>query len=190
MRNAHANDSSGHRAWSWSAFAWGLAEATVFFIVPDVLTTRYALQDFRRAITACFSALAGALIGGTIIWTMARQGAAAWLLDAFTLLPGISIRLIAQVGTELHEHGIIALFTGGVTGQPYKLFAAQAGLQNIPFLVFIGASIVARLVRFLLTTTLVWLAGTMARGWDLPRKLRLHFFGWALFYIIYFSTIR
>lgn len=53
--------------WAWWAFAWGLAEATFFFIVPDVFTTRLALQDFKRALISCIFTLAGALLGGVTL---------------------------------------------------------------------------------------------------------------------------
>ena len=50
------------------ATAWGLAEATIFFIVPDILLTYLALKDPRRATKACIWALAGALVGGTAMF--------------------------------------------------------------------------------------------------------------------------
>ena len=44
------------------AFAWGLAEATFFFIVPDVLLTRVALRDFHASVIASLWSVAGALV--------------------------------------------------------------------------------------------------------------------------------
>ena len=45
------------------ALAWGLAEATFFFIVPDVLLSRLVLSDWRLCARACLWAVAGALVG-------------------------------------------------------------------------------------------------------------------------------
>ena len=47
------------------AAIWGAAEATLFFIVPDVFLSWLALSDRRQALIACLYALLGALVGGT-----------------------------------------------------------------------------------------------------------------------------
>ena len=126
------------------AFAWGLAEATVFFIVPDVLLTRFALLDFRRSFVAALWAVAGALIGGVLLWFAARHGAADAWLAFFDHLPGISPEMIFTTGEALRERGLPALATGALAGQPYKLYAIHAGTQGIPLLPFIVASAAAR----------------------------------------------
>ena len=59
--------------WFAIAAAWGLAEATLFFIVPDVLLTW--LAGFRprlvwRAVAAC---LGGALLGGLLMYLAAAD---------------------------------------------------------------------------------------------------------------------
>ena len=40
---------------------WGFAEATLFFIVPDVLLSYVALKNLRAALLTCFIATGGAL---------------------------------------------------------------------------------------------------------------------------------
>jgi len=172
------------------AFAWGLAESTVFFIVPDVFITRLALRDYRRALAACVAATAGALLGGTILWIAARNGAARHLLDFFTLLPGINSRLIAQTGQALYEHGLPAFFTGAVSGRPYKLYAVHAGTQGIPLAMFLLVSLAARLARFAATATGAWLAGRALRARTETFRLRLHLAAWTVFYLIYFAIMR
>src|SRR5215471_4108707 len=52
----------------WAGFFWGLAEATLFFIVPDVLLTLEALFSFRRSARVLACILLGALCGGTIMF--------------------------------------------------------------------------------------------------------------------------
>ncbi len=47
-----------------TSLIWGFAEATFFFIVPDVLLTLIALKNWRLATRACLWSLGGALIGG------------------------------------------------------------------------------------------------------------------------------
>lgn len=47
-----------------AAFCWGLAEATFFFIVPDVLLTAITIVSVPRALRALVFSLLGATIGG------------------------------------------------------------------------------------------------------------------------------
>jgi hypothetical protein len=49
------------------AAAWGLAEATLFFLVPDILITWVALTSLRRALLSSLWVLAGALAGGCLM---------------------------------------------------------------------------------------------------------------------------
>lgn len=128
---------------------WGMAEATVFFIVPDVWLTRLAVRNFRRAFVASLWALAGAILGGIVLWAAARHGAAERLLAAFDLLPGISPALIDKSGRAMEERGLFSLATGALAGQPYKLYAVHAGASGVPFVPFLLASLATRLFRFL-----------------------------------------
>lgn len=171
------------------AFIWGLAEATVFFIVPDVLLTRLALSDFRRALVACLWAVAGALVGGTALWFAARHDAAQFFLNAFDWLPGISRGLIVRTAQTLNTDGLTALATGALSGQPYKLYAVHAGAQDIPLTGFLIVSAVARFVRFTLTATVAWLAGRVLRHLPEASHLRLHLYCWLIFYSCYFVVM-
>lgn len=173
----------------WLAFAWGLAEATVFFIVPDVLLTRLALKDFRSAWVASLWAVGGALLGGTALYLAASHGVAPFLPDAVDRIPGISPGLIDRTGIALQHQGLAALASGALAGQPYKLYAVHAGLQNVPFLPFIAASAAARLARFLLTAAIVWTIGRGLRRQSETFRLRLHLGGWVAFYVLYFTLM-
>lgn len=172
------------------AFAWGLAEATVFFIVPDVLLTRVALSDFRRALLASLWAVAGALIGGTILWFAAHHGATQFLLNAFDWIPGISRDLIIRAAQSLDTHGLTALVTGALSGQPYKLYAVHAGAQNIPLGTFLALSALARFARFLLSATVVALFSRALSQFTAESRQRLHAYGWFTFYTAYFLLMR
>jgi len=54
------------------AFAWGLAEALAFFIVPDVFVGAAALGRLRRGLVAVAAATAGALAGGVVLGSCRR----------------------------------------------------------------------------------------------------------------------
>lgn len=175
----------------WLAMGWGFAEATFFFIVPDVLTSRFVLQNPGRGVLACLWALAGALIGGSILFLAAlNPQSATWLIQAFDWIPGISPALIEKARLGLHESGLPALFKGALAGVPYKLYAVQAAAAGLRFWPFLLASAAARLARFALVTTLVWALGMgPLRKLSLEARLRLHLVAWFLFYAFYFSVM-
>ena len=86
------------------AFAWGMCEATVFFVVPDVLITRAALGSLRSGLISAAFALAGALVGGTIsyVWGATDLGGARHVLDA---LPAISIGMLDHAKAPISYQG-------------------------------------------------------------------------------------
>jgi membrane protein YqaA with SNARE-associated domain len=178
--------------WAWISFGWGLAEATFFFIVPDVLLTRLALRDsLKRAMLAALCALAGALIGGALLWSAAAQyDAAPALLRSFAHLPGINGALIRETGTALYRNGVETILAGGLLGQPFKLFAVHAGAQQVPLAEFLLFSVAARAGRFALSVGVARLAKLALGNWPLPKLLRLHAVLWLCFYAAYFIIMR
>src|SRR5262245_5195363 len=131
---AHAQPSSlddfaSSRAALVLAFAWGLAEATFFFIVPDVVLTLIACRALKAAVKATVAALAGALIGGALMYALgssepqfARAG-----LDR---IPAISPELIARVGDQIDQSGLLAVMLGPIKGIPYKIYAVEWGARQ------------------------------------------------------------
>jgi membrane protein YqaA with SNARE-associated domain len=180
----------GQRAAKAGAAAWGFAEATVFFIVPDVLLTRLALRDLRLALLAAAYAVGGALAGGALLWWAAGHGYAPQLLTAFAYLPGISPRLVHETGAAIGADGLKALFVGGFVGEPYKLLATHAGAQRIALAPFLAVSLAARLSRFVVTILVAWAAGRALTALSLRAKQWLHAMAWLAFYAWYFTIMR
>jgi len=171
------------------AFLWGLAEATFFFIVPDVFLTALALRNLRGALVACFSTLLGALLGGTLmyIWGVFDLSTALRVLDA---IPAISQGMLNHVRNDLHDMGLVAILRGPLWGTPYKIFAVQAHPAGISLLPFLLVSIPARLARFVLVTLLAWfLSFHVFSSWSLPTRDLLLVICWIAFYAFYFSTM-
>ncbi|HEY9541633.1 MAG TPA: hypothetical protein VIR05_08360, partial [Luteimonas sp.] len=91
----HPNESGqATRAAHAVSLLWGFAEATVFFVVPDVWISRRALSSWRAALRGCGFALAGALVGGVLLYFAGRHHEAA-LLALFERLPAIGPGLVA-----------------------------------------------------------------------------------------------
>lgn len=142
------------------AVLWGLAEATLFFVIPDVWIGRCALRSRRAALQAAGCALVGALLGGSLIYVLSLHGHAA-LLALFDRLPAISPAMIQGVGQQLTTRGVQGVVLGGFSGVPYKLYAAQAHAAGIGLPAFLLFTVVARGLRFLLAAVLV---GGLARA--------------------------
>lgn len=168
------------------AAAWGFAEACVFFIVPDVLLSWIALSDLRRALVACLYALAGALLGGALVWYVGASHPESFR-DFFAALPGIDANLLAAVRAQVQEEGLNAVLLGPLRGTPYKLYTLEASLQNLPFLLFLLISIPARLVRFVLVTLLVaGIRQSVGARLSLTGARWTHVICWSAFYAGYF----
>jgi membrane protein YqaA with SNARE-associated domain len=142
---------SRHVQSKWSiiiAFAWGFAEATAFFIVPDVYLGFVALFNWRRGLLAALMALAGAMLGGSIMY-MIGMNHPDGINRFLTYVPLIDSTLVNDVANQTRTSGLIAVLTGPFRGTPYKIYAAQAGEQSLPLLPFLLMTIPARLQRFL-----------------------------------------
>jgi len=164
------------------AAAWGFAEATLFFIVPDVLLSWIALSDYKRALKACLWALAGALLGGSLIW-LAGHSAPEAIRATYVLLPGIDAAMVAAVQDQLENQGLLGLFIGPATGTPYKIYALEAGHVGYGLAIFLLVSIPARLIRFVLVASLAAGVGRLLERFCTRRTmLMLHLAGWTVFY--------
>lgn len=168
---------------------WGFAEATVFFVVPDVWISRRALSSWPAALRSCGFALTGAVAGGVLLYFVGQQHEAA-LLGLFERLPAIGPGLVARVQAQLQDLGGPGLLVGGFSGAPYKLYAVQAASAGLGLPLFIACSIVARGARFLVVALL---AHGIAR-WATPRLgavvvRRIWWIAWVAFYALYWALM-
>lgn len=168
------------------AWLWGLAEATLFFIVPDVWLTRLALnRPLRYALLAALAAAGGALLGGVVMvaWSGVDAASVQTLLQA---LPAVSPQMAETVRRELADSGAMALLSGSFEGIPYKLYAAYVLQSGVPLWLFFLATIPVRLVRLVLVVLLAktlaeWLRPYLGQPWI----VRLWAGFWLVFYAIF-----
>jgi hypothetical protein len=171
------------------ASLWGFAEATVFFIVPDVQLSWLALRSPKRGLIACLFALLGALIGGSAMWMWGRFDPDA-ARAIFESLPAISGATIASVRQQFADSGIAGLILGPLRGTPYKIYAVEAADLGHGLAIFLAVSIPARLIRFVLVTIV---AGAVS--WTLRRRVSLrtvqsiHVLFWTVFYVWFFTVM-
>lgn len=168
------------------AVLWGMAEATFFFIVPDVLLSAVALRDRRQALLLCLWTLAGALAGGAFMYLWGSHAPdVVWAL--LVQVPAVNDAMVTGVAESLHETGVLSTFLGPLSGIPYKLYAALAPSADISLGLFLLISLPARMFRFVIISLLAaWVAQYFLSGWPLRLRLALHMSVWAIFYSGFF----
>jgi hypothetical protein len=166
------------------ALLWGLAEASLFFVVPDVLISYVAMTRGGKAgAWACLFAALGAALGGAAIWlwsAIAPVSAHA----AVAAVPAISERMIADAEVDMTREGwLMASLKGPLTSTPYKVYALLAPRHEVPLVAFAPAALPVRLPRFLLVAAAFALIGGVLRQ-RIPRLWLIGGFtvGWVLFY--------
>ena len=89
----------------WLAGLWGFAEATLFFIVPDVLLTWIAVRHgTAQAVKASFAAAVGAMLGGVAMYTWGAHDPAL-ARTVVSAVPAIPASMISGVGAEVQNGG-------------------------------------------------------------------------------------
>lgn len=167
-----------------AAFAWSFAEATVFFIVADVLLTFIAVaMGLRVALLASLAAAIGAACGGMLMWRygLSDPAAASRLLAA---VPFVSAGMIAKgMAGMASADWPLAMLRGSITGIPYKVYAVAAGKEGLTALLFFSVTIPVRLLRFAVASSLVAaIDAPLRRRFDLRRRWMLLATFWLLFY--------
>ena len=174
------------------ACLWGLAEATLFFIVPDVYLGFVVLFHWRRGLLATLAAVAGAMIGGAIMYTLAVANGAA-MNQLLVRIPLITPEMVRTVAEQTQGSGLVAMLSAPLRGIPYKIYAVQAGRQHLPFIPFLLVTIPARLVRFLAITLAGVAFGTAFKKLVQRRTaLVIGAYGllWVAAYVVYYLQMR
>ncbi|MBI3243963.1 MAG: hypothetical protein HYZ49_16900 [Chloroflexi bacterium] len=130
------------------AFLWGLAEATLFFLVPDIYLGLVALFNWRRGLWGTAATVAGAIVGGGVMYALAASNGPA-MLQLLDRVPLINAGMISNVGEQMRSNGLLAMISGPLQGIPYKVYAVQAGAGRLPLISFLLLTIPARLERIL-----------------------------------------
>lgn len=159
---------SDKRLWFAGAFLWGFAEATFFFIVPDVLLTAGVLIfGFAVALRFCVTAALGAVAGGMVMfWWGAMDPASA--RHFVSAVPLIGDDLMARVSAEIAGAWPVNLTMGAISGAPYKIYAVEAGAAGVEPTLFSMVSMVARGLRFFLAISITAGAFVIAQRMGLP----------------------
>jgi hypothetical protein len=173
-----------------AAFVWGVAEATLFFIIPDVLLSYIGLKRGPRAAAiGSLCAAIGAAFGGVImyLWSAHDPDAAR---NAVHDVPAISEALAANAADAMEQNWFVAILLGPLSTTPYKLYAILAPHAGASLPAFALASLAARLPRFLIVSIGTALIGRALSRWLSERQLTWVLIGaWLLFYAVFFALM-
>ena len=171
-------------------FAWGFAEATVFFIVADAAVGWIALRRGAKAgLRAAFVAAAGAVLGIALLygWAAHDPEAALSLVDA---VPFVTPELIEGMRAGLAADGAEAVLAAGATGVPIKIAAALAPASGIGIASFLSLGFAQRLARFSAVALLTaGIARLLPERWTAGMRLALWTGFWILFYAVYWTML-
>lgn len=160
--------------WIAASALWSFAEATAFFVVPDVILSAATVRcGFRVGLIAALVAAITAAAGGLLVYLATAHG----LVDPFALfdrLPAISAEMIAEVRAAFAgDDWRSAMLAGSFSGVPYKLYAASAAAAGTPLAAFLIWSVPIRLARFALIAGAAALLRPLLLKWVGPRWVLL-----------------
>lgn len=174
-----------------TALLWGVAEAMLFFIVPDVYLGFVAMFHGRKGLLGTFAAVVGVMIGGTIIYGLAIDNGAA-MARLLEFMPLISPEMVHSVTLQMQVKGLSAILDGPRQGIPYKVYAVEAGRHHLPFPWFLLITVTARIKRFLFVALLGAALGRGLKGF-IQRHTTLVVGAYALIwlsvYVLYYLWI-
>ena len=154
----------------WALGVVSFIESSFFPIPPDVMLIPMVLRDRSKAwwyaTIATVTSVAGGILGYAI---------------GYFFFEAIGKPILNFYGREhaldsfiqfVHEYGVEAVIIKGMTPIPFKVVTIAAGVAKMDLLAFIGASIIARAMRFYLVAALLYFFGQPIREF-IERRLTL-----------------
>lgn len=138
-------------------FIWGLAEALVFPIVPDLAVAVLVLAAPRRTLVLAGAAIFGSVTGGTIAYAIGPG-----LLER---APLVTERMIDAASIWMTNEGAEGLRHQPLSGVPYKVFGMQAAEAGLGYGEFLWHSALARGVRIGVIAFAFAGSGVAMRSW-------------------------
>ncbi|HKC25022.1 MAG TPA: hypothetical protein VKF32_09780 [Thermoanaerobaculia bacterium] len=170
-----------------ASFLWGFAEATAFFLVPDLVIGFAAIVMPAAWARSAYEALLGAVGGGALAYWLGEHREAGYLRFV-TRLPGHPPAFVEKIRDGFRSRGAAALLVGGFAGRPFKVYALEAGASRRNAYRFLALGALARGARFFLTA---YLASRAALLLEDHRIAAVSFFVLALVAsLLYLSAIE
>ncbi|MBS0253569.1 MAG: DedA family protein [Proteobacteria bacterium] len=146
----------------WALAAVSFAESSFFPIPPDIMLIPMVLSDRRKAWWYATVATVASVIGGILGYAI-----------GYYFFEAVGLPILKFYGREhaldsfmafVKEYGVEAVIIKGATPIPYKVVTIAAGVGQMNIWEFIGASIIARAMRFYLVAGLLYFFGEPIRA--------------------------
>ncbi len=161
-------------------FVWGLAESTVFFIVPDVGVAFIAAMSPRNWWKPALASIVGTLVGAVILFLAIQLWLWPYASHLLLRIPGIHPAGLALASTRVSDHGGGALLVAAFQGVPYKVYATELTLAGVSLPVLLLWTIPSRALRLVPVA-----AAAGAGGRILQTSLMRHFGLWVGAYVLF-----
>ena len=141
----------------WALAVVSFVESSFFPIPPDVMLIPMILSRREKAFWYATIATVASVIGGLAGYAI-----------GYFMYEAVGLPILKFYGKEhaldsfiafVHEYGVPAVIIKGMTPIPYKVVTIAAGVAKMDLLAFIGASIIARAMRFYLVAALLYFFG-------------------------------
>lgn len=153
-----ANALSGSGAGLVVAFAWGVAEALVWPIIPDFIVAILAVANPKRFAKIAIAAVTGSVAGGLIAYLLG--GAGIHFPALFT-----TRKMITNAVALMGARGSAALWSQPFSGIPYKVFAFRASGAHAALPSFLAITLMARGARILAVGAFFAAGAILTRRW-------------------------
>lgn len=143
-------------------FALSFTDSCVSPVMPEILLVPLLLskvkRPFRYAFWCSLASVLGGMLGYFLGFGLWEGGLGQFFFD---YVPGITREGFAQVGEMFGDSAFLAIFLAGFTPLPYKIFSLGAGVfhEQVPFTIFVLASVTSRTLRFYLEVWLIYRFG-------------------------------
>ena len=154
----------------WALAVVSFIESSFFPIPPDVMLIPMVLRDRQKAWWYATIATVASVLGGLLGYAI-----------GYFFFEAIGKPILNFYGKEhaldsfiqfVHEYGVEAVIIKGMTPIPFKVVTIAAGVAKMDLLAFVGASIIARAMRFYLVAALLYFFGQPIREF-IERRLTL-----------------
>jgi membrane protein YqaA with SNARE-associated domain len=145
----------------WALAIVSFIESSFFPIPPDVMLIPMVLKDRSKAWWYATIATVASVLGGLLGYAI-----------GYFFFEAIGKPILNFYGKEhaldsfiqfVHEYGVEAVIIKGMTPIPFKVVTIAAGVAKMDLLSFVGASIIARAMRFYLVAALLYFFGQPIR---------------------------
>ena len=152
------------------AFAWAVAEATVWPLIPDFAVAPLTVLAARKRYLPLVGCIAGMAVGGSITFLFSYI-APPTALAVLHQVPWARANQFASVAALLTSHGAAAFVFQPWSGVPFKTWAVAAGTLKLSPPIVIPLFVAGRALRVTLVAAIAGVGGRLLaahlRDWSL-----------------------